>query len=110
MEEPNLWTLLGLPADTPDIPVPDHVWDTALAVAVDPDTRPVDTSLLPDEATDATTYGAGTDDVDDALLSHHEDDWNNPSSFDEPGHGLHHGDGIDHDPHPGFDDPSHRDW
>ncbi|MGJ0118957.1 hypothetical protein ACQ7HM_07105 [Williamsia sp. MIQD14] len=45
-EDHSVLTALGLDADT-DYAVPEHLWTTALSVALDPDTPAVDTSNVP---------------------------------------------------------------
>ncbi|MGG7105051.1 hypothetical protein [Rhodococcus sp. 24CO] len=74
----SLWHALGISADDALDQVPDDVWDSALAHAVDPATPEADSSLVPDMDDADPDPIAG----DLAGLLH-----------DDPGPG--HGDGID---------------
>ncbi|WP_064059576.1 hypothetical protein [Prescottella equi] len=86
MTEPDvsLWQALGIsPADALD-QIPDDVWDSALAHAVDPAASEMDSSLVPDMDDAAPQPIGGDVDGDLAGLLH-----------DDPGPGHDDGDGID---------------
>jgi len=90
MIEPDvsLWQALGISASDALDQVPDDVWDSALAHAVDPATPEVDSSLVPD-MDDADPHPIGGDvdgDVDGDLAG---------LLHDDPGPGHDSGDGID---------------
>lgn len=68
MNEPDLslWELLGLSGPPEPEPVPESVWETAVAAAVDPAAALVDRSLIPEPEDETIDLGdeidvSGTD-------------------------------------------------
>lgn len=106
----SLWQALGISADDALDEVPDDVWASAVAHAVDPATPEVDSSLVPvmdDSDPDPFADGgdlAGLLDDDDPGTGHHDDggvdDIDLSDGVDDHTFGGHHddgGDGIDLD-------------
>ncbi|MCX6469836.1 MAG: hypothetical protein NTW76_11040 [Corynebacteriales bacterium] len=111
----SVLTALGLDADA-DYAVPEHLWTTALAVALDPDTPPVDAANVPIMDDHGTVP-----DTDDAVVTdhaaHHEAYPHDTASHDadhmhlDPGHedGGHGDRGHDDSGHDGGHDPGSHD-
>ena len=101
-DDTSLWDMLGLRPDTAMTEVPDSMWDSMIAVAVDPDTPAADASLIPtDDTTPDVDDSPGVDELaiddghDDPVNSH--DDGGSGLLHDAHDHGLgHHTDDLSH--------------
>lgn len=71
----SLWKALGLSADDFIEPLPDDVWDAAIAHAVDPNTPQIDPEIVPalddPNLTDASADEVSLHDPDDSLAPDH---------------------------------------
>lgn len=102
----SLWQALGISADDALDEVPDDVWASAVAHAVDPATPEVDSSLVPDmDDSDPDPFADGGDlagllNDDDPAAGHHGhdssvDDIDLSDGVDDYAFGGHHDDGSD---------------
>lgn len=90
-ESTSLWDELGVSADELTPPMPEHLWDAAIAAAIDPDTPPLDSGLVPysDDATtgaDSVAGDLGFPDTDVPGGSHDSGGpFDDAGSFDDDG-------------------------
>jgi hypothetical protein len=83
----NLWDALGLTPEDVSEPMPEGVWEAAIAHAVDPNTPEVDAQLVPGAGDELMTG----DDLDgEIIVDDLDQDWN--------GHHDTYGDGQDEVP------------